>query len=83
MFELLQELLTSKTPWLSLKKIIYLIIGPDFNDKKNVSTILRNTSNEVSSSLIDSAMSYAFSVSAASLRENYFMKEKLRNVIII
>ncbi|KAL4435266.1 hypothetical protein ABPG74_017358 [Tetrahymena malaccensis] len=63
MFELLQELLTT----------------PDFNDMTNISTILRNTSNEVANSIIDQSMQYAFSVGSASLRENFFMKEKLKN----
>lgn len=59
-----------------------LFLVPDFNDMTNVSTILRNTSNELSNSIIDQSMTYAFSVAAASLRENFYMKERLRNVRI-
>ena len=65
-----------------MKLTLSYFLAPEFNDKTNVSTILRNTTNELSNSIVDQAMQYAFSVGAASLRENFFMKEKLTNVII-
>ncbi|EGR33914.1 peptidase M16 inactive domain protein [Ichthyophthirius multifiliis] len=63
MCELLQELLTA----------------PDFKDMQNISTILRNYSNDISNNIIEQALSYSVSVSQASLMENCFIKEKLNH----